>query len=116
MIIPMGEHDIDQIIKIVENAGVPSCSITRSHSGIKVTFPRALTQGEKDAIKKGILKLQHTGADAYDPDRIRDLTPTQIDNWIDNNVTDLNSAKVALKKITRAVLFLYKRLEVDIIG
>ena len=38
-----------------------------------------------------------------------DLTPTQIDTYIDTNVTDLASARIFLKKLSRATLFLLQR-------
>jgi len=35
-------------------------------------------------------------------------TPEMIDNYIDNNVTDLNSAKAFLKKISKVLLYLLR--------
>ena len=101
---------------IVEAAGLPSCTITRSISGVKIDFPRPLTPTEIDTIRLGLKKIQHAGADEYDPTRIRNFTPGQIDSWVDSNVVDLDSAKGALKKFGRAILFLYQKEEVDVIG
>jgi RecA-family ATPase len=72
-----------------------------------------LTPEEVQKVKDYMKTARHHGADEYDTDHIRNLTPTQIDTWIDNNVSDLVSAKSALKKMGRAILFLYKRLEID---
>ena len=67
-------------------------------------------------LKDRLRKYEYEGADEYDNDRLRDLTPEQIDVWIDSNVVDLSSAKVALKKIGRAIIFLYKIMEVEVSG
>ena len=39
---------------------------------------------------------------------INNLTIEQINNYIDNNVVDLNSAKNYLKKLSKVVLYLLK--------
>lgn len=36
-------------------------------------------------------------------------TPQQVENWIDMNVVDLNSAKDVLKKLARVIVILAKR-------
>ena len=36
------------------------------------------------------------------------LTKEQIDNYIDNNITDLSSAKAYLKKLSKVVLWILK--------
>ncbi len=36
------------------------------------------------------------------------LTPAQIDTYIDNNVTDLTSAKIVLKKLGKVILYILK--------
>jgi len=38
------------------------------------------------------------------------LTPVQIDTYIENNVTDLASAKTVLKKIAKIVLYIAKQV------
>jgi hypothetical protein len=40
---------------------------------------------------------------------LSDVTYNQVDNWIDNQVTDLASAKVVLKKISKIISLLVKR-------
>lgn len=35
--------------------------------------------------------------------RLRTATPGQIDNWIDNNVVDLASARMVLKALVKAI-------------
>ena len=37
------------------------------------------------------------------------VTPARAETWIDNNVTDLASAKNALKKIVKVLLYLVRR-------
>jgi len=39
---------------------------------------------------------------------INDLTWQQVDDYIDNNVTDLASAKVYIKKLSKVVYYLLK--------
>jgi len=41
---------------------------------------------------------------------IDNLSPQQINNYIDNNITNLNSAKNYLKKLSRLILFILKNL------
>jgi len=36
------------------------------------------------------------------------VTPTKIDQYIDNNITNLNSAKGYLKKLTKIMLYILK--------
>ena len=50
------------------------------------------------------------GVETYD-DILTTLTPATLDNYIDTHVTDLTSAKTYLKRLSKAVLFLYKKLE-----
>ena len=52
------------------------------------------TKSEEDAEKKRLRKHQ-----------VFNATPTQVDAWIDANVTDLASAKEALKLIAKVALF-----------
>lgn len=40
---------------------------------------------------------------------INGLTETQVENYIDNNVTDLASAKAFLKKLAKVVLYIIKK-------
>ena len=56
---------------------------------------------------------QYTAAKTDDEDQRERLTrhalftatPAQIDTWVDDNVTDLDSAKEALKILAKAVAF-----------
>ena len=50
----------------------------------------------------------------YDPSRLRLLTPDRLAAYIDENVTDLESAKEFLKKLGGVVLFLIQKLSGDI--
>lgn len=38
------------------------------------------------------------------------ITFDQVDTWVDSNITDLGSAKVAITKLAKAILILNKRL------
>jgi len=37
------------------------------------------------------------------------ISPAQAESWVDSNVTDLASAKVALKNLAKAVVYLIRR-------
>jgi hypothetical protein len=50
------------------------------------------------------------GIDKFD-NIISDLSTSQIDTYIDKNITNLDSTKTYLKRLSRAVLFLYERLD-----
>ncbi len=39
---------------------------------------------------------------------INNLTVEQINNYIDNNVVDLNSAKAYLKKLSKVILYILR--------
>ena len=53
---------------------------------------------------------------AYEDDNtlaaIRNMTPADVDNWIDANVTDLASAKELQKRMARAILYLFSVVDV----
>lgn len=57
---------------------------------------RLTTDKQREAI--GVIKVSF----------INGLTVEQIDNYIDNNITDLVSAKAFLKKLSKVVLYLLK--------
>jgi len=67
------------------------------------------TEEEKQLLE-AIFKKQWD-IDEYDTVKIRTFTSQQIEAYIDNNVKDLASAKEFLKVLSKAILFLYKRLE-----
>jgi len=41
-------------------------------------------------------------------DFLKTIPFSKVDNYVDNNVTDLASAKTLLKKMIKAILWLYK--------
>jgi len=45
---------------------------------------------------------------------IAGLTPTQVDNYIDNNVTNLVEAREFLKKLSKVVLLLCKEAKLEV--
>ena len=57
---------------------------------------RLISQKQREAIK--------TVRESF----INGLTLAQIENYIDNNVTDLTSAKAFLKKISKIILYLLR--------
>lgn len=74
---------------------------------LTVLIDGTLTEAEIIVIKGIVSRFNLYGS--YDPDMIKDLTPAQLDTWIENNVTDLTSAKQALKIVGHALLFLLQR-------
>ena len=54
-------------------------------------------------------------AESYKSEEINNpldgLTPTQVENWVNNNVTDLASAKNALIKIGRVLIILQAEID-----
>ena len=48
--------------------------------------------------------------DKYDT-MLMNTTPAQVEQYVDNNVTDLASAKLFLKRLGKAVLFLYHKTQ-----
>jgi len=42
---------------------------------------------------------------------VKNLTPAEIDNYIDSNITDLDSTKAFLKNLTKVVLHLIEHLD-----
>lgn len=57
---------------------------------------------EKDARDQIVTNLRADNA----IQALRTLTPAQVDNYIDTNVTDLASAKTVLKRIVRVIALL----------
>ncbi len=57
---------------------------------------RLISDKQRDAIK--------TVRESF----INKLTPAQVDTYIDNNITNLESAKAYLKKISKVLLYLLK--------
>lgn len=61
-------------------------------------------------IKNALRNHKLKGLANYDDLNILQYTPTQIANWIENNVTTLAQAKTVLKALTKLNLYLLKRL------
>ncbi len=74
---------------------VPSLTV----SGNKVT----ITTSEGDTLRQS---LQAGASNPLDP-----LTLAQALTWIDSNATDLNSARIALKQLTKLVFILRADLQ-----
>lgn len=58
---------------------------------------RVLNEGQREILKK--IKESF----------INNLTETQIENYIDNNITDLTSAKAFLKKLSKVILYILEK-------
>lgn len=63
----------------------------------------------KQEVRDLVKEYRDREADEYDQHNLRNKTPEQVDNYIDNNVTDLATAKTFLKALTKVILWLYKR-------
>lgn len=62
-----------------------------------MTIKRMTTSKQRENIKK--IKESF----------LKGLTESQIDNYIDNNIIDLASAKIFLKKLSKIVSYLLKK-------
>lgn len=60
------------------------------------------------AIKRVISPKKRQALGQIKSSFINGLTPTGIDNYIDNNVVDLASAKAFLKKLSKLVAYMLK--------
>ena len=76
----------------------------------KVLEAMRLAEQEQDAGDASDAAAQYTDAkSAIDLSDIAGITYAQLDTYIDNNVTDLASAKAFLKKLAKGVLAMLKR-------
>jgi hypothetical protein len=89
-----------------------SVNISRNveSSEINVELPAGLDETTArgmitDAVKAWRLR----GIDDFDPSKLKGLTLTQLNAYIDANVTDLASARAFLKKLAALVLYFLKR-------
>jgi len=80
-----------------------------------LVYDRDLTTQElatiKDAVGESVVKFQQKGIEAYDLDKLRNMTVEQINTYIDIKVTDLATAKGALKVLAKLIRYLIKKLE-----
>ena len=80
---------------------------------IRVAFMTPPTEEQVAQIRSHIPALEREkvleGLELYDI-LLADVTPSMLDAYVDNNVVDLASARVFLKRLGKAVLFL-KKLE-----
>ena len=81
---------------------------------IKLIFTTPPTEQQITQIRSQVPILEKEvaleGIELYDT-ILTNITPNMIDAYIDNNVIDLASAKQYLKRLSKAVSFLYKKLE-----
>jgi hypothetical protein len=76
----------------------------------------AYTQAEIDALTAEQTAYETTQTEAADEINLGVLagkTYAQVDTYMDNNVTDLASAREVLKKLARIVLAIIKKLELE---
>lgn len=80
-----------------------------------VKSDHTLTQTEIDSVKTAMLGLSNSAPQSeqdktdYTTSPFKNLTPDQADTWIQNNVTDLASAKIALRRIVKVLIYLVRR-------
>ena len=72
-------------------------------------------EGGKDFQEavKGCVDLSGTQKAAFKLSQLYGLTQAQLENYIDNNVTNLANAKEFLKKLSAVVLYLVKQAKLD---
>lgn len=71
---------------------------------------------EKDIrklIRTGQKKHRHRNKEKYDDLGIEDYTPKQMNEYVNDTVTDLQSAKKVLRVFGRIILYLVKNLDDD---
>ncbi len=92
-------------------AGLPSPTHETAPSGdTLLVFPASVDEVTvRAAVKQGLTSWRLRGVAGFDPTGLKDLTPQQLDAYIKSNITDLASAKTYIKKLSRLVLYLYKR-------
>lgn len=78
----------------IEVDSPPSAWDIRKIAGELTIVPREIAAKSEDNLERERLKA-HV---------ILNATPTQIDDWIDNNVTDLASAKEVLKLLAKITI------------
>ena len=61
------------------------------------------------SIKRLTTEEQRTNTDKIRQSFLSGLTENQIDTYIDNNVTDLTSAKNVLKKLSKIIFYIAKK-------
>ena len=97
---------------------VPHQDFVMSRNGGYVTldFNVPITQTQKDDIILAISHWRSFGAEKHVPEKLYTLSPSQLRDYIDNNVTDLLSAKAVLKKMALLILYLYQEKDAMFIG
>ena len=106
----------DDIYKHITNLGIKVSSMEyRKDSGVLIINSiEDVPIDHVESVKLFSNSLNKTyvirDMDNYGVDKAF-LDDSSIEKYIDSNVTDLISAKAYLKRLSKAVLFLYKRLE-----
>lgn len=97
----------------VHSATVKGISYTDGE--VRAVVTRLLNSGERANLLTDLAALSNDPLD-NEADKIdfatspfKNLTPEQADTWIQNNVTDLASAKVALRRMARVLIYLLRR-------
>jgi len=80
----------------------------------KAKITKALQDAELEEVEdytpEEVESTYNEAKDTIELSTISNLTYNQLDTYIDNNVTDLASAKVYLKKLSKVVLAMLKRV------
>lgn len=93
--------------------------IQYSEGNIKAVVTRNLNSSERTNLLADLGALSNAPLDD-ESDRsdfatspFKGVTPDDADTWIQNNVTDLASAKVALRKMARVLIYLLRRSDLE---
>lgn len=106
----------EKLTEYIQSIGlhVESMGYNKQSGVIKLVFTNPPTEQQMIQIRVQIPVLEKMisleGVELYDS-ILSNVTPDMIDNYIDNNVVNLPSVKQYLKRLSKAVLFLYDKLE-----
>jgi len=110
------EKDKESIIKKYEQENIYTLTediIDRNKKFLKFRLKSEIL---KERIEKERLKLlkKNLQEDAL-WNTVNIATSSEIDNWIDSNITDLSSAKQLFKRIVKMMIYLNKKINGEII-
>ena len=101
-------------VKIIEKLGLVWDSeynsldvITDPEGDIEIDCPDSIVDDVRELIEPYQSKA------AFKLSQLSELTQSQLETYIDNNVTTLSNAKDYLKKLSAVVLYLVKHTQMD---
>lgn len=106
---------IEKVRQKLREAGLPTTFVARRRwKEFELNFENELTEAQanaiKNAIKQLIIEKRTENVRVYDPADLRDLTRQQLETYIENNINNLATAKVFIKKLAVMTLYLYKKM------